>query len=86
MDIAGSLRRSRVAAPDRLPYRDRMADDRQFWFNVDTGQVEEDSGKGRAENLLGPYPTREAAAAALETARARTESWDEEDRKWREGK
>ena len=57
----------------------------EYYFNTRTGQVEELENKSQSKDLLGPYPTREAAAAALETARARTESWDEEDRKWREG-
>jgi hypothetical protein len=62
-----------------------MAEATQYYYNVKTGQVEELTRKGRGEDLLGPYPTREAAAAALETARQRTEDWDEEDRRWREG-
>jgi hypothetical protein len=57
----------------------------QFFYNVRTGQVEELEKKSQSKDLLGPYPTREAAAAALETARKRTEEWDEEDRRWREG-
>lgn len=55
-----------------------------YWFNVETGQVEEDSSSSRKENLLGPYPSREEALQALEKARARTEDWDEEDRRWKE--
>ncbi len=49
-----------------------------YWYNTETGAVEE----GRQSDwskLLGPYPTREAAAAALSTAKARTEAWDKED-------
>lgn len=57
----------------------------QFWFNVGTGQVETDENKSRGEILLGPYATREEAARALETAREKTEHWDEEDRRWEEG-
>ena len=57
----------------------------EFWFNTRTGQVEETEGKSQSKDLLGPYPTREAAANALQSARERTEAWDEEDRKWREG-
>jgi len=34
---------------------------------------------------MGPYPTREEAAQALESARRRTEAWDEDERRWREG-
>ena len=55
-----------------------------FWYNPATGEVEE----GRVspwDQRMGPYPTREAAQQALEKAQARTEAWDEADRRWREG-
>jgi hypothetical protein len=61
-----------------------MTEAPQFFYNVSTGQVEELARKGQSKDLLGPYPTREAAAAALETAKAKTEAWDEEDRKWKD--
>lgn len=57
---------------------------RQFWYNATTGEVEE----GRQSpwtHRMGPYPTREAAQQALERAADRTQDWDEEDRRWREG-
>jgi hypothetical protein len=57
----------------------------QYWFNTRTGQVETDETKSRGEDLMGPYPTHEAAARAFQTAREKTEKWDEEDRKWEEG-
>lgn len=57
----------------------------KFWFNVETGQVEDDDTRSRKETLLGPYSSREEAQQALEKARERTESWDEEDRRWAEG-
>ena len=56
----------------------------EFWFNTRTGAIEE----GRVSDwsdVLGPYPTREAAAKALDTARARSAAWDREDREWAEG-
>ena len=57
----------------------------QFWFNPSTGEVEE--GRQSAwTDRMGPYPTREAAALALEQARRRSEAWDAEDRRWREGR
>ncbi|GAB3690005.1 methionine aminopeptidase [Angustibacter aerolatus] len=56
-----------------------------FYFNTSTGQVEELEKKSQSKDLLGPYPTREAAADALRSARERTESWDAEEREWREG-
>ncbi len=57
----------------------------QYWFNVATGQVETDENKSQGDVLMGPYSTHEAASRALETARERTEQWDEEDRRWNEG-
>ena len=62
-----------------------MTEQPQFFFNVRTGQVEELANKSQSKDLLGPYASREAAADALETARRRTEDWDEEDRRWNEG-
>jgi hypothetical protein len=56
----------------------------QFFYNISSGQVEELASRGQSKDLLGPYPTREAAAAALATARANTEKADEEDRKWKD--
>jgi hypothetical protein len=56
----------------------------EFWFNPETGEVEQ----GRVSpwtDRMGPYPTREAAQAALAKAADRSEAWDEEDRRWREG-
>lgn len=64
-----------------------MADDdgaREFWYNPGTGEVEEGMQSPWTDRM-GPYATREAAQAALERARTRTEDWDEEDRRWREG-
>lgn len=55
-----------------------------FWFNPGTGEVEQ----GRVSpwtDRMGPYPSREAAQQALEKARSRSESWDEADRRWRDG-
>ena len=51
----------------------------EFWFNTATGEVEE----GRVSDwsvVLGPYPTREAATRALDTARAHAADWERETR------
>ena len=56
----------------------------EFWFNTTTGEVEEGRRSDWSE-ALGPFPTREAAAKALDTARARSAAWDREDREWAEG-
>jgi hypothetical protein len=80
------FRRSRpaLAQSGRSVYGARM-EQPQFWFNTRTGQVETNEDKSQSKDLLGPYPTKEEAAQALETARRRTEAWDEEDRRWRDG-
>jgi hypothetical protein len=63
-----------------------MSEAPQFFYNIRTEQVEELARKGQSKELMGPYPTREAAEHALEAARARTQSWDEQDRAWEEGR
>lgn len=53
-----------------------------YWYNVEKGLVETDENKSQGADLMGPYDSQEAAAGALESARKRTEAWDEEDRAW----
>jgi hypothetical protein len=60
----------------------RLMEQPQFWFNTVTGKVETDENKGQSKDLLGPYATEAEAEQALDTARRRTEEWDEEDRRW----
>ena len=55
-----------------------------YWYNITTGAVEEDSDHSRKDDLMGPYQTRHEAAAALQTAREKTQAWDEQDRRERE--
>lgn len=62
-----------------------MVEQPQFWFNLRTGQVQTNYDKGQGKDLLGPYPTADEARRALQKAAERTERWDEEDRRWREG-
>jgi hypothetical protein len=50
----------------------------EYYFNTRTRMVE----KGRVsswEHLMGPYPTAEEAAGALEIAKARNDTWDDDD-------
>lgn len=58
-----------------------MAD---FYFNLDTHQVEE-GPQSPGNELMGPYATREEAERALATAARRNEQWDEDDAAWRSG-
>ena len=62
-----------------------MDEQAQFWFNVRTRQVQTAYDRGQAKELMGPYPTAEAARNALGAAAERTQEWDEADRRWREG-
>jgi len=53
----------------------------EYYYNVETHQVEE----GRQSPwtaLMGPYPTKEAAEHAMETAGQRSRSWDDDDSRW----
>mgnify|MGYP003373918717 FL=1 len=56
----------------------------QYWYNVTRGCVETDETRGQGEDVLGPFATQEEAQKALDTAKARTEKWDDEDREWNE--
>jgi hypothetical protein len=55
-----------------------MEGERRWWFCLKHNTVEPDAGC-RAKERLGPYPTREEAARALETAKRRNEEWDAAD-------
>lgn len=56
----------------------------QFYYNVTTGQVERE-GESKAKDLLGPYPTAEEAANALQSVHDREARLNAEDREWRDG-
>lgn len=56
----------------------------EYWYNVRTRQVEEGQ-QSQGKELMGPYPTRADAEAALAKAAERNEAWDEADEEW-EGK
>ena len=56
-----------------------------YWYNLTTGQVESEDNKSQSDDLMGPYDSHAEASKALDTARQRTEAWDEEDKAWDEG-
>ncbi|GAA1739029.1 hypothetical protein GCM10009809_38000 [Isoptericola hypogeus] len=58
----------------------------QYWFNTRTGEVEESSTRSSWTHRMGPYPTREAAERALDQAKQRNDTWEDEDADWRGGK
>ena len=55
-----------------------------FFWCTDHQDVEDEQGC-RAEVRLGPYPTREAAAHAVESVHERNERLDAEDKAWEDG-
>ena len=50
----------------------------EYWYNVQTHQIEEDAMSDWTQ-LIGPYKTREEAEHALEKVRARNEAWEKGD-------
>ena len=53
-----------------------------FWFNVSTGQVEDDANKSPQDRLMGPYDTQGEAEQALSHAKDNTDRWDADDKAW----
>lgn len=52
-----------------------------YWFNIESGQVESDENRSKGADVMGPYESEAEAASALATARAKTQEWDEQDRR-----
>lgn len=50
----------------------------EYWFNVRTGEVEEGAQSSWSQ-LLGPYPTRQAASEALKRVKENNEAWEDEE-------
>ncbi|HEY4993630.1 MAG TPA: SPOR domain-containing protein [Nakamurella sp.] len=63
---------------------DEIGQHTAFYYNITTKQVERE-GESKAKDLLGPFPTAEEAANALEIIRQREERKSAEDREWRDG-
>jgi hypothetical protein len=59
-----------------------MTTEEQYWYNTETGEVEE-GHRSSWTHLMGPYSTRAQAQQALASAKARNESWEKEDEEWR---
>ena len=57
-----------------------MAD--EWYWNVARNRVEKKGETGPAEDLLGPYPTEEAARNWRETNEARETAWKAQDEAW----
>lgn len=62
---------------------DAAAKPREFYYLLNTGEVVE-GPQGSWRNRIGPYPTRDAAAQALETAKHRDAAWEEQTKAYRD--
>lgn len=58
-----------------------MSDD-QWWWDLRNGRAVQRGERPRDLDVLGPYPSKEAAEAWEETAKARNEEWKAEDERW----
>jgi hypothetical protein len=51
----------------------------QWWYCLKHNRVEGSDTACAGKDLLGPYPTREEAARALERVQERNREWDAQD-------
>jgi hypothetical protein len=63
---------------------DEIGQNTAYFYNINTGKVERE-GESKAKDLLGPFPTAEEAANALEIIKQREERKNAEDAQWRDG-
>jgi hypothetical protein len=54
----------------------------QFYWCLKHNKVETGDDLCRSADRLGPFSSRADAERALDTVRARNESWDAEDKRW----
>jgi hypothetical protein len=52
---------------------------KRWWYSLKSHAVEDDDGPTPGKDRLGPFPTREAAARALERVQERNSEWDAKD-------
>jgi hypothetical protein len=51
----------------------------QYWYDTRLAKVVDDDERGSSTDLLGPYPTREAAENWRATHEAREAAWKDDD-------
>ncbi len=54
----------------------------EWYFDLKRGAAVPAAERGRADDLLGPYPTKAAAENWKNTVEARNETWDTDDERW----
>jgi hypothetical protein len=78
-----ATRDERVAQPSQWVHAGPMGEaDQQFYWCLKHNKVESGDQLCRSAERLGPFSDRAAAERALETVRARNESWEAEDKRW----
>ena len=59
-----------------------MTDDEQWWWDLAAGRAVPESQRGPDRDVLGPYPTKEAAEAWREAHDRREGLWQDQDDAW----
>ena len=54
----------------------------QWWWDLAQGRAVRDDERGPDRDVLGPYPSRQAAEDWRQSHEAREDAWDEEDERW----
>ena len=54
----------------------------QWYWSLTKKRVVTADQRDRADEVLGPYPTEEAARNWKDTAETRNDAWDEADKAW----
>jgi len=54
----------------------------RWWFDLKQGRVVSDEERGADRDVLGPYPSREAAERWRDAHEGREEAWEEDDERW----
>ena len=81
-------RNARLETKDGAPFEipqvilDAAAAKREFYYLLSTGEVVE-GPQGSWRDRIGPYPTRDAAALALQLAKHRDAAWEEQSKAYR---
>jgi hypothetical protein len=54
----------------------------QWWWDLAQGRAVRDDERGPDRDVLGPYPSRQAAEDWRQSHESREDAWDEEDERW----
>ena len=59
-----------------------MPQENSWYWDLQKGRAVTADERGPGDDVLGPYPSREAAENWRSTVEARNENWDEQDDEW----